>query len=146
MCAQRRVVCIRLRMAKCAISEAVEFLANQIQAILLRRTSDPAPTQVLRLQLVQRRFDFPSLVVQRGQFFSRRLHVIEDGGDQSIARFGVSHTLKPILDHPDGYCVPLSLPVLHGRVETTEEGPVGQSFIRRQEKCFAHAPEQIRTG
>ena len=31
----------------------------------------------------------PSLVVQRGQFFSRRLHVIEDGGDQSIARFGV---------------------------------------------------------
>ncbi len=142
MCAQRRVV-HQAADGEVRHHEAVEFLANQIRHFAAQ--DDPAPTQV-RLQFVQRRFDFPSLVVQRGQFFSRRLHVIEDGGDQSIARFGVGHTLKPILDHPDGYCVPLSLPVLHGRVETTEEGPVGQSFVRRQEKCFAHAPEQIRTG
>ena len=142
MCAKRRVV-HEAPHGEVRHHEAVEFLTYQIRHLAAQ--DDPASTQV-RLQLVQRRFDFPSFVIQSGQFFSRSLDVVEDGGDQSIARFGVGQTLQPILDHPDRDGVPLALPVLHGGIETAEEGPVGQSVVWLQEKCFAHSPEQIRAG
>ena len=72
--------------------------------------------------------------------------MVEDSGDQSIARFGVGHTFQPILDHPDREGVPLTLPVLHGRMETAEEEPVGQSVVWLEEKCLAHPPEQVCAG
>ena len=41
------------------------------------------------LQFVQSGFDFPTLVIEGGQFFGRCLLVIEDGGDQPVQGFGV---------------------------------------------------------
>jgi hypothetical protein len=69
MCAQRRVV-HQAPHGEVRHHEAVKFLADQIRHLAAQ--DDPAPMQ-MRLQLIQSRFDFPSFVIQSGQFFSRSL-------------------------------------------------------------------------
>src|ERR1035437_10868550 len=62
---------------------------------------------------------FPALVVEGCQFAGRSLIGIEDGGRQTIDRFGVLDSLKPIVDHP------------HRSEEHTSELPSRQYLVCR---------------
>jgi hypothetical protein len=54
----------------------------------------------MRLELVERGFDLPALVVQRGEFVCRGLLRIQHARHQAIDRLGIGHALQAVLDHP----------------------------------------------
>lgn len=75
--------------------EPVEFLANQIGCLAAQ--DDPGAAQV-GLEFVERRLDFPALMVEGGQLCRRGRRVIQDGGDQPIDRLGTGDAIETIVD------------------------------------------------
>ena len=103
--------------------KSVKFLPNQIRH--LASQNDPALAPVW-LQVIQRGFSLPSLVIESGPFF------------------GLSDTLQTVLDHSHLDCLALPSPVLHREIKIAEERSIGHFFIRRHEKRLAHSPQQLR--
>ncbi len=52
------------------------------------------------LESVKHSFDLPALMIESCQLVGRGLGGIEDGGCQSINRFGILDSLKAIIDYP----------------------------------------------
>ena len=66
--------------------EAVEFLAHEFRGFAAQ--DDTRPAQV-RLEFVQRVFDFPAFVIERREFVGRRLAGVQHGRNESIERFRI---------------------------------------------------------
>ena len=78
----------------------------------------------MSLQLVQGGFDFPSLVIERGQFFGGSLPVIEDSGDQPVQWLGPRDVFQSVVDDANGNPVTLLASILIGGVDAAEVGTV----------------------
>src|SRR5271169_3740669 len=77
--------------------EPEEFLAAQIGRLAAQ--DDFGAAQV-GLQFVQGGFDFPTLVVERGQVRRRSLFGIENRGDETVDRLGVGDAFQPVFEDP----------------------------------------------
>src|SRR5580765_8706793 len=96
-------------------------------------------------QLVQCGFDFPPLMIERGQFFGRGVLVIEYGGDQAVEWFRSLDVLQTVIDDAYGNPITPIPPVGSGRVNPTDVRAVWQSFFYIQASILARAPEQVRS-
>lgn len=61
--------------------QAVKLLPHEVRG---RAAQDDCGASQMGLKLVERRLDFPALVVEGGQLLSRRLVVLENAGDQYL--------------------------------------------------------------
>ncbi len=64
--------------------EAITFLADQVGGLTAQ---DHLGAAQMRLQFVQRGFDLPAFVIQRGELRGRRGHRVLDRRDQPVERF-----------------------------------------------------------
>ena len=77
--------------------QSIEFLFGQVGTVGAQH--QPLARQ-RDLQFRKRAFFLPTLMIQGGQFRRRRLGRIEQGGDQTIQRFGIRNPVEAILDDP----------------------------------------------
>ena len=90
---------------------------------------------------VERVFNLPALMIQRGQLFGRGLFLVHDGSCQAVQRFGSLDSFKTIFDHTDDHSV-TSLPlVLWRSVDAAQVGTVGKTLLTRQH-CVLPQPPQ----
>ncbi len=75
-------------------------------------------------------------MIQGGQFFRRSCLVIENSGDQPIARFGIGYIFKPVLDDSYDDGVSLLLSVLHESIETAEGRNIGKPRAAAREMLY----------
>ena len=76
------------------------FLADQIGGLAAQHDFGAAQ---MGLEFVERGFDFPALVIERGQFGGRSLLVIQNGGDEPVQRLGAGDARKRAVSPPRKY-------------------------------------------
>jgi hypothetical protein len=99
----------------------------------------------MSFQLIQRRLDFPALVVERGQLSGRRQCMVQDGSDQPIDGLGIGNPVQAIVDHAHHDRLAFIPPVGSGRVDAAAIGSVRQAPIDLQPRVPASPPQQIRS-
>src|SRR5260370_8582790 len=87
--------------------QPIELVSDEIRGLAAQ--DDLGAAQV-GLELVQRGFDFPSLVIEGGQFVGRGLVVIQNGGQQPIDRLGIGAPLHAARDGNPPHPPPLPPP------------------------------------
>ena len=83
----------------------------------------------MRFQFIQRRFDFPSLVIQRSQFLGWRLVGIQNTRQEPIDRLGVSDPFQSVLNDANWDSVGASAAILVGTINRAQVGTVRQPFF-----------------
>ena len=124
--------CIKPRMAKCARRKPITFLADQVGGLTAQDHLGPAQ---MRLQFVQRGFDLPAFVIERGEFRRRGRGRILNRGNEAIERLGVGHARQRVVDHPH----PRAVAPLAARLDRVardkyvlQYDPSGQRRLARQ--------------
>jgi len=123
--------------------EAVEFLTHEFWSFAAQ--DDTRPAQV-RFEFIQRVFDFPPFVIERGEFVGRCFVGIQQGRNESIARFRVRDAFQRLLDDAHHNPVGLLAPVALRGVNAAQKRTIGQSPFTGQPKILLHAPHQLRAG
>ena len=83
------------------------------------------------LEFIQRRFDLPTLVIERGQLRGGRLLGVENRRQQAIERLAM---LCPqiVFDDPHRDAASALAPIWFGGIEAAQVGAVGQAPLDRQ--------------
>lgn len=97
---------------------------------------DKLVSSLVRFDLVECVLDLPSLVVEGGEFFRRRLGGIADGGDQPVDRVVI--VAERVLDHSDrGW---IAMPVVAAGDDPGQIGAVVKVLEDRQDDVLADPP------
>ena len=120
--------------------QPVELLLDQFRGLAAEH--DPGSPQ-MRLQLIQRRFHLPALLIQRGQFLGRGFLVVQNRRQQTIDRLAVWQPFEAVCNHPHRHSVRAPPPVPPRRIDAAEVGAVGQAFLAGKHQILLDAPEQI---
>src|SRR3954454_5456213 len=106
--------------------------------------TSPGSEQVRFGHLRKDYFDFPALVVERGQLGRGRPLRIEDRGQHAIERLGLGDGLQPVLHHAHLQTAGAVPAVRLAGVDGAQVGAVRQHRLARQPQIALHPPEQVR--
>jgi len=127
---------------KVSHQEPVRLLPDQFRSLAAQ---DDLGAPQVGFQLVQRRLDFPALVIECRQFFRGSQSGIQNRGDQAIDRLRSGHILQTIFDHAYRDRVAVVAAVRDGSIHTTEVGAIGEAPVHLQARILADSPEQFGT-
>src|SRR3954451_2056219 len=122
--------------------QAVELLFNEFGRLAAQHNLGAAQVS---LQLVQRGFYFPALVIQRRQFLGGSLFGIQNGSDQAIHRLSIRHIFQAVIDRAHHNRFALIPAIRGGSIKAAQIGAVRQAPVDLQGGVLASAPQQIRS-
>src|ERR1019366_1375481 len=118
--------------------QTVELLSYQVRRLA---PQNDARSPQMSLEFVECGFDFPTFVIDRRQFGSRRQFVVEDRGRQAIQRFGPLNSFEAVIDHPHRHAIgPMPL-VLFRDIDTAQIRAVRQTCFTGQPHVLFEPPQ-----